>query len=260
MMEMFSLAAVSYTYPSTEQHALRYIDVSIPGDSCTAILGPNGAGKSTLLDILLGWKQPDTGEVSLLSRPISSYSRRERGRLISLVPQNEPLQFSFSLLDYVLFGRAPYLPQLGNPSRDDVDIALRALDLVGLDLSPRRSVTALSGGQSQLLMIARAIAQQPEMIILDEPTSSLDPGNVANVISIMKDLREDGMTLLFTTHDANLASEISDHTMMLKGGKLIRMEKTSTALTTENMTDLYDTPLEVREQEGRSLVFRRSSH
>ncbi len=258
MNYIYSLDHVSYTYPASLHHALYYIDMKIPTHKATAILGPNGAGKSTLLDLLLGWTRPNTGSIILKGKEIHNYSRRERGKLVSLVPQNEPLQFSFTLLDYVLFGRAPYLPQLAEPSQDDIDIALRALDLVELDLSPQRAVTSLSGGQRQLLMLARALAQQPEMIILDEPTSSLDPGNTATVISIIHRLLREGMTILYTTHDPNLAAETAQYTAMLKQGKLIRMLPTEDALSSSYISHLYDTPIDVLSQGNRRIVFRSS--
>jgi iron complex transport system ATP-binding protein len=256
MSHMYELDHVSYTYPASHAHALNQVSMDITEHRATAILGPNGAGKSTLLDLLLGWKAPDTGTILLKGAPIHSYSRRDRGKIVSLVPQNEPLQFSFTLLDYVLFGRAPYLPQLAKPSSEDIDIALWAIERVQLDLSPQRSVTSLSGGQRQLLMLARAIAQQPEMIILDEPTSSLDPGNISIVIDIMHRLLESGMTLLYTTHDPNFAAETAHHTAMLKQGKLLRNLPTGQALTGAFISELYDTSIEVLHHEDRDIVFR----
>ena len=257
MSRFFELSGVSYTYPAAEDDALFHVDLTVETGTVTAVLGPNGAGKSTLLDLLLGWRRPETGSLLLKGKPLHQYGKRERSRLISLVPQNEPIQFSFTLLDYVLFGRAPYLPQLGSPDQNDIDIALRALDLVGLDISPYRSVTSLSGGQGQLLMLARSIAQEPEMIILDEPTSSLDPGNTAVVHSIIESLEQAGHTILFTTHDPNFAAESADSIAMLKHGRMLAHLPTDEALTREHISELYDTPIEVIRHGGRPLVFRR---
>ncbi len=257
MNHFFDLCQVSYSYPTTIQDALYHVDLSIVENKVTAILGPNGAGKSTLLDILLGWRAPNTGKILLKGNPIHSYSKRDRSKLISLVPQNEPIQFSFTLLDYVLFGRAPYLPQLGNPKQQDIDIALQAMEQVGLELSPYRSVTSLSGGQCQLLMLARSIAQEPQMIILDEPTSSLDPGNTAVVKDIITGLVESGHTVVFTTHDPNFAAETADSIAMIKRGRLLAHLPVSEALTSARISDLYDTPIEVIHHNERPLVFRR---
>ncbi len=256
MSSFFNLKQVSYSYPASSQDALYHVDLSIEENRVTAILGPNGAGKSTLLDILLGWRVPDTGSIHLKERKISSYTKRDRSKLISLVPQNEPIQFSFSLLDYVLFGRAPYLPQLGSPKQHDIDIALQAMGQVGLDLSPSRPVTSLSGGQRQLLMLARSIAQEPQMIILDEPTSSLDPGNTAIVKEIIKKLLASGHTVVFTTHDPNFAAETADTIAMIKKGRLLAHLPVSQALTSLRISDLYDTPIEVIHHNNRPLVFR----
>ncbi|MGM0431278.1 MAG: ABC transporter ATP-binding protein [Spirochaetota bacterium] len=256
MSSVFSLEQVSYTYPSSRVHALYSVDLEIPSSQVTAVLGQNGAGKSTLMDLLLGWKAPDTGQVLLQGKPVQSLSKRKRGQLISLVPQNEPLQFSFTLLDYVLFGRAPYLPQLASPSPEDIDIALEALETVRLDLSPQRAVTTLSGGQRQLLMLARAIAQQPDIILLDEPTSSLDPGNTAQAAEIILHLKETGLSVVYTTHDPNFAADTADSVAMLKAGHLLSMEHKTGALTGERLSHLYDAAIEVIHHEGRIIVCR----
>ncbi len=258
MKSVFSLEHVSYTYPASRQHAIYHIDMEVPQHRVTAVLGPNGAGKSTLLDLLLGWKTPEKGSVSLKGQPIHSYTKREMGKLISLVPQNEPLQFSFSILDYVLFGRAPYLPQLGRPSEADFDIAYDALHLVNLNISPQRAVTSLSGGQRQLLMLARAIAQRTEIVLLDEPTSSLDPGNTAKVISILNHLVDEGRTIIYTTHDPNFAAETADSIAMLKRGKLLSMLPKHEALVESRISSLYDTPIDVISHDNRHIVYRKT--
>jgi iron complex transport system ATP-binding protein len=252
----FSLESLYYTYPNSGEHALSDITMDIPHKQVTAVLGPNGAGKSTLMDLLLGWRRPETGAVRLFGRQVGSYPKRERGRLMSLVPQNEPIQFSFSLLDYVMFARAPYLPQMASPSKEDRDIALNALETVHLDISPMRSVTSLSGGERQLLMLARAIAQQPEVILLDEPTSSLDPGNTARTAHLIRRLKSMGMAVIYTTHDPNLVADTADHVAMLKSGRLISMDETAASLNPHRLSELYDAPMNILNHQERIIVYR----
>jgi iron complex transport system ATP-binding protein len=256
MKSCFTIRDLCYTYPNSGEHALYDINAEIFSGQITAILGQNGAGKSTLTDLLLGWKTPDLGTIRLFDRPIETYHKRERGRLMSLVPQNEPIQFSFTLLDYVLFGRAPYIPQLASPAKEDKQIASSALETVKLGISPQRSVTSLSGGQRQLLMLARAIAQQPKIILLDEPTSSLDPGNTARVASLIRELKRMGMTVIYTTHDPNFVSDTADQVAMLKNGRLVSMEETQGSLTGERLSELYDAPIRILNHEGRIIVYR----
>ena len=237
----------NYRKPSLQldRAALRNVSVCIPRGSITAVLGPNGAGKSTMLDLCLGWKQPLAGEVLLRGRSIKSYSRKEMGRIVGLVPQNEQLQFDYSLLEYVLLGRAPYLRQLELPGEREVKVAEEALKQVGIFHLAERRVTQLSGGEHQLLMIARSLAQQPEMLILDEPTSQLDPGNRLRIVNLLRRLNGEGKTIMFTTHDPSLAAALAGHVILLKNGALLQAGDTEQTLTGEHLSQLYDVPVEV---------------
>jgi iron complex transport system ATP-binding protein len=247
-----TLDKVFYTYPSGTK-AIQELSLEIERGSTVALLGSNGAGKSTLLDMLLSWKKANG--IQLFKKELSTYGRKELGRIIALVPQSEQYNFSFSVLDYTLFGRAPYLTEMGSPKALDVKIAYEALETVGLGTFAKRSITSLSGGEHQLLLLARSIAQQSEILLLDEPTSALDPANRQKVIAILKDLHERGKTLLFTTHDANLAYELATHVAMLRKGKMLCFGKKEEVVTSENLTTLYDTPITVCKIGDRTLIY-----
>lgn len=251
-MKALAIEHLSYTYPSGTQ-ALQDISLSIEEGTSNAILGSNGAGKSTLLDLLLGWKQGSS--IQLWGKKLSEYGRKELGRTLALVPQSEQYNFSFTLLDYVLFGRSPYLSSLGTPSSEDADIALEALEEVGLQSYAQRSITNLSGGEHQLLLIARSIAQQSRLLLLDEPTSALDPANKKKILTLLKNLHARNKTLLFTTHDANLAYELASHVAMLKNGHLLCYGPKEEVVTTEMLTTLYDTELHVTQFQGKTLIY-----
>ncbi len=257
MSDAFCLKQVSFTYPLRETPALDALTLTVPEGKTTALLGPNGAGKSTLMDILLRWKKPDSGSVLLMGRPIANYSKPEMGQTVALVPQEESSRFSFSILEYVLFGRSPYLHQLSTPSPNDVRIALASIREVGLEQLVNRSVTTLSGGEYQLLLLARALAQGPKVLLLDEPTSSLDPGNTAMVVRILKNLASSGITLFFTTHDPSIAAELADHVAMLKNSSLLYSGEMKQALTSERLSLLYGTPMETYRVGDRLLVGRK---
>ena len=219
-----------------------------------ALIGPNGAGKSTLLDLCLGWKRPESGRLVLAGRDIADYGRQEMGSWMSLVPQNERVRFDYTVLEYLLLGRTPYLHQLEMPGQKDLRIVQEALETVGLPHLAERSVGKLSGGEHQLLLIARALVQQPRILILDEPTSQLDPANRRRIIELLTKLNGEGKTLLFTTHDPTLASELASEAVLLKDGKVAATGPRSDILTKEHLSHLYDTTMHVVEVDGRTVV------
>ena len=159
-------------------------------------------------------------------------------------------------MDYVLFGRAPYIPQLGLPGKKDIDIAFEALKTVGLQDLHSRSITSLSGGERQLIMLARSLAQQPEILLLDEPTSSLDPGNTEKVLEILQELGNSGLTILFSTHDPSSAAHIAEYVIMLRDGKKYFADSSKLLLTGENLTKLYGAKLNVTHVGESIIVYR----
>jgi iron complex transport system ATP-binding protein len=258
MKSAYELIDVTYTYPNAQKPAVENLTLKIEAGKTTALLGPNGAGKSTIMDLLLNWKQCERGTIKLFGESLTNYSRRSLGRVVSLVPQEELSRFSFTVLDYVLFGRSPYLHQLATPSTADIAIAKEALKMVALEALIERPVLALSGGEHQLVLLARALAQQPKVLLLDEPTSSLDPGNTAKVLNIMERLSNEGITLLFTTHDPTIAGECADNVAMLQESRLLISGPKKEVLTQQLLCELYGTPLETI-QVGERLIVMRST-
>ncbi len=256
---MIQLHHISYSYRSNADPAVRDVSFSIPDGASLALLGPNGAGKTTLLDIILGWRTPDDGSVRVNRIRPDRISRKEAGRIMSLSAQSEHISFSFSVLDYVLFGRAPHLSRLSAPETRDFEIARGALADAGIAHLEQRSVTDLSGGETQLVKIARSLAQQTAVLLMDEPTSDLDPGNTARVLDIMKQSHAAGRTLIFTTHDPMLASEAATHAALIKAGSLIFFGKISDALQEAYLSSLYETVMHVVMLQGRRIVFRSES-
>ena len=192
---IISLSGIGFAYTPDRPDVLKNLSLEIPEGSRTAILGPNGGGKTTLLHVFLGLLPPREGVLRVAGKPPAAYARRELSRIIGLVPQNEHIPFDFSLLDYVLLGRAPYLGALEQPGKEDEEAARAALDTVGLAVHERHPVTALSGGERQLAMIARALAQAPRILLLDEPTSHLDLGNRQAVQQVLRKMAAAGVTV-----------------------------------------------------------------
>jgi len=254
MNAILSFQQVHFGYSPQNQLVYRDLSLDVANGSITALLGPNGAGKTTLLHLALGWLKPTAGRILLNGKPLTTYSRRELGQWMGLVPQSEYISFDFSLLEYVLLGRAPYLSPLEKPSEQDMMIAKEALEKVGLSWFLHRSVLKLSGGEKQLLLTARAIAQQPRLLLLDEPTSHLDLSNKVRLIHLLKSLSESGVTILFTTHEPDFVSAIATHLVLIRDGGIQDQGEIRDIFNSEKLSRLYQLPIRVAEIEGKNAV------
>ncbi len=248
------LEKLSFSYARDAAPVLEDLSLDLPRGGITALLGANGAGKSTLLFLCLGWLRPRAGLVLLHDRPLAQYSRSETGRQMALVPQREHITFDYSVLEYVLLGRVPYLAPLSQPGSADYTIAYSSLERVGLAALARRPVQTLSGGERQLALIARALAQQPRLLLLDEPTSHLDLHNKANLVALVRALHRDGVSIVLTTHEPELAAALATHVVLLDQGRVLCSGPASETLTSEHLGQLYRIPIEVVEFAGRRVV------
>lgn len=216
------------------------ISISLRQGESLALLGPNGGGKTTLLKTLLGLLAPRAGEVTLGGHPLASISVRERARRIGYVPQVHTGTFAFSVETVVLMGRTAYGSLFAQPGEKDHAIAARMLDRLGIAHLAQRSYTEISGGERQLVLLARALAQEPQFVVLDEPTASLDFGNQGKVLREIEALTGAGLGVLFTTHDPNHALRAAHRVCLLRAGKIVAEGKTSAVLTRDNLEALYD--------------------
>jgi iron complex transport system ATP-binding protein len=245
---------ISFSYRTDQQPLFRDFWLEIPAGSTTAILGPNGAGKSTLLFLTLGWLKPSSGYIWLNGRLQQNYTRREKGQFMSLVPQREQLMFAYSILEYVLLGRAPYLSSLAAPGEADYAIALEALKKVGLEEFAHRNIMELSGGEHQKVLIARALTQQPCLLLLDEPTTHLDLHNKAQVRTLLQHLQQQGVTILMTTHEPELAIELASYVVFMNQGLVLYAGSARDAFTSERLSQLYQLPVQVMQVTDRQVV------
>jgi iron complex transport system ATP-binding protein len=187
-----------------------------------AVIGPNGSGKTTLLRLMLGSLKPQTGDILVFGRPLGGYSRRELARRIALVPQGSAPVFSFKVEEIVRMGRAPHLGWLGFENAVDLEEAARAIAAVGLDSLANRPLDRLSGGEQQRVWIARALCQQPRLMLLDEPTAALDMGHQLQIMRLMARLRRDRkMTVVMVSHDLNLAAMFATRMLLLHRGRAV---------------------------------------
>jgi iron complex transport system ATP-binding protein len=245
---------LSFAYTLDRPNAVEKVNFEILPKTITAILGPNGAGKTTLLHLLLGLMPPLGGEILLDEKNLKHYSRRTLSQWIGLVPQSETLQFEFTVLEYLLLGRAPYLGPLEQPGEADVAIARQSLETVGIHSLEERSVLTLSGGEQQLVTLARALTQQPKILLLDEPTSHLDLGNRNSTLRILDQLRANNTTIVFTTHDPEAAALVADHLVLMRAGEVLDTGLMENTFTSEKLTKTYGTTVNVIRMDGLWIV------
>ena len=251
---ILSLRGLRFGYTQDAALVLHDLDLEIAAGAVTAILGPNGCGKTTLLQILLGRLQPLAGEVRLAGRAATAIPRRELSRLIGLVAQEEEAPFEFTVLEYVVLGRAPYLDWLSMPSAADYQVAAAAIAQIGITSLQQRTVTTLSGGERQLVRLARALAQQPSILLLDEPTNHLDLSNRGHVLRLLRTLASAGTAVIFTTHDAAAAAAVAEHAVLLREGRVLDAGAVEQVFTDANLSALYRTPIRVRQLEGQLVI------
>lgn len=261
-MTILSFHSVSFGY-ERQDAVLRDVTFELQAGRIMAILGPNGAGKTTLLHLSLGWLKPQGGEVRLMGAPLSAFSFRERAQRMALVPQSEHTPFDYTVLEYTLMGRTPHLPTLGTPSVNDTQIALRALEQAGIAALAGRPVPQLSGGERQLMLVARALAQisssphtqsPGRLLLLDEPTSHLDLRNKARIINVLRHLREAGVTILMTNHEPDVVLALADDVMLMEPGGPPQCGPLHDVFTDEALSRLYNHPIQVLQVNGHKYV------
>jgi iron complex transport system ATP-binding protein len=222
----------------------RGLDVALSTGEVLALLGPNGGGKTTLLKTLLGLLKPKAGEVRLGDKPLDNYSIRERARVVAYVPQVHISTFAFTVETVVLMGRTAHGSLFSRPSGQDRAVAHAALERFGIAALASRPYTMISGGERQLVLLARALAQEPQFIVLDEPTASLDFGNQGKVMREIRALAKSGHGVLFTTHDPNHALRAADRAYLLREGTRIADGPVATVLNREQLEALYRATVE----------------
>lgn len=224
------------------------------------VLGPNGAGKTSLLRSVMGLLKPEEGCLSLLGKEISSYTRSELSRVISYVPQGYHPMFAYSVLDMVVMGRNPHLSLFQVPGAKDRAIALQALKDLGIEHLTNRQIHKISGGELQLILLARGLVQNTSLMLLDEPTSSLDINNQRTILDTLYHLANNkGLTVLVTLHDPNLALEYADDIVVLKEGKVVSQMKKEDPdfypLTEETLQKVYSRHLKIGMINNKPVVY-----
>jgi iron complex transport system ATP-binding protein len=243
---------LTFGYDST-RNVLDGLSLSYESPNVLCILGSNGMGKSTLLQCLIGEFKPSGGSVEVDGRPVGSYSARDLARKVAYIPQTHTPSFAYPVIDIVTMGRTSRMGYLSNPSDEDVDFAQQQLDYLGIGHLRDKPYTDISGGERQLVMIASALAQEPELLILDEPTAHLDFGNQYKFIQLVSKLRSKGMGVLMTTHFPDHALMLRCTTAILQNGRIDRIGPALQMVQSRPMTELYDIEVNVRQIESRTV-------
>ena len=237
------VAGVSAGYG--EKAVLRHMEFTLRAGECAALLGPNGSGKTTLLRAISGVLAPQSGGIELLGRPLSALRPRERDRMVAVVPQRGQLPQGLTARQMVLLGRFAHLGWMGAYSREDYAAADSALDETGAAPLARRRLTELSGGELQRVLLARALAQQSPLLLLDELTAGLDWARMVELFDLLERRRAAGACVLMAVHDCNLAALYATRLMGLKGGNLVFDGPVAKVFTEENLGALYNTSISV---------------
>jgi len=239
---VLSINKLTYRHRLGADPILAGIDLRLSPGEILCLLGPNGIGKTTLLRCLIGALHPESGTVSIDGK--SSLTPRQFARRVAYVPQSGGL-CDLPLRDIVLMGRSPYLSLLDAPGREDRRIAMGALTTVGIGHLAERPFSGVSGGERQLTLIARALAQKPGILLLDEPTASLDLGNQARVLRTLRDLAAGGTAILFTSHQPEHALLLGANVVVLRHGTVHSYGSACAVLRPGLLSELYATTVDV---------------
>lgn len=242
---MTLLQAKNINFAYGNRKVLDNVSLSLGKGEVVSLLGPNGSGKSTLLKILLGFHHPHHGEVLLDGEILHRISPKKLAKRIAYVPQIHQIAFPYSVIEVVLMGRMPHQSLFTHYSKCDRQIALEALDKLAISHLQNRAYTEISGGERQLALIARALAQGAKNFIMDEPVSGLDYGNQLRLLERIHQLAQDGYSFLKSTHFPEHALLISDRVILLGNGVIIAEGKPSEVITSENIQRLYGVEVDI---------------
>ncbi|SHJ01280.1 ABC transporter ATP-binding protein [Lutispora thermophila] len=239
-------------------YILKNINLSIKEGSFVSIVGPNGSGKSTFLKNLSRYLKPQKGIVMLGNDDITKLSQKEISKRLSVVPQNILVEFDYKVKDIVLMGRHPYVKRLKGETPEDIKIAERAMKYTNIMEFSNRNFNELSGGEKQRVILAQALAQQPKVLLMDEPISHLDLQYQVEILDLVKKMTlEEGLTSIAVLHDLNMASAYSDYIVMLKGGEVFFKGEPAEVLTIENIARVFNTnvSISINPATGKTYIY-----
>jgi len=238
---------------NAERNVLEHLSFTYDSPDVLCILGSNGMGKSTLLQCIIGAFKISAGSITVDGVSVADYKPREFARKIAYIPQTHTPSFAYKVIDIVTMGRTSRIGYFSNPSDDDVEYAHEQLKYLGVDHLAEKPYTDISGGERQLVMIASALTQQPELMILDEPTAHLDFGNQYRFVELVEKLRDRNMGVLMTTHFPDHALALDSTTAVLAGGRIVATGRANEVITDGSMRELYGIEVHVEHVGDRTI-------
>ena len=245
MSEALAFEGVGFAYGG--RPVLRDLALRIEPGELTGLLGPNGTGKTTCVRLAAGSLTPQRGVVRLFGRDLRAYPAHERARTVAVVPQESPLEFEFRVHEIVAMGRSPHQGLLGLESAEDRRAVAEALRVTGMAEHAARPLAALSGGEKQRVILARALAQHPRLLLLDEPTAHLDLKHRLAIYGLLQRLHGEGLTTLVVSHDLNLAAAHCARLVLFRCGEVVADGPPRAVLRREILREVFEVDLEVRQ-------------
>ena len=217
---MVRVESLDFGYVKSAPLTLHDVNLHLEAGAMLTILGQNGAGKSTLLNLISGTLEPLRGKIFVGGKDMESLSAKGRAEIIGYLSQSEVCEYDYSVFEYVLMGRTAHIGIFSQPSESDYKLAQRYMKMLEIWHLKDKIITRLSGGQRQMASIARALCSEPTIVIFDEPTSALDPEMIGEVLSIMKEVAKEGITMLVVTHEMGFARNVANRIFFMEGGKI----------------------------------------
>ncbi len=258
---MIRINDIHFRHPNTPAPVLQGISLRAEQGRLTTILGPNGSGKTTLFKCIAGLWQPEKGEIAFGEENILHCSHEERAKLIAVVPQDHEPPFPYSVFDAVLMGRAAHVGIFSSPSKKDRQAAEVAIEEVGIGHLRHKTYTKISGGERQMVLVARALAQNAPAMLFDEPTSHLDFRNQVLVLRKIREIiSERQVTAVMTIHDPNAAMLFSDSVVLVNGGRVVAQGPPAEVITAESLHAVYGIEVVIGRVNGTMVVTPKGMH
>lgn len=254
-MTRLAIKAIELTFFYDNNEVISSLSLEVPKGSHIGILGPNGSGKTTLLKLITKLLKPTSGKIELLGEALEKWDGIQLAKKVAVVPQRTTVYFPFTALEITLMGRAPHLGGLELESEKDIEIAREAMEKTATWELRNRSMEELSGGEAQRVILARALAQQPEILLMDEPTTHLDIKRQIAIMELITQLnRSVGLTVVTISHELNLITRYVDYLFLMKKGKIAREGEPRVALTKESIREVYEADVQVFNLNGKPVV------
>ena len=249
---MLNVSDLRFAYHS-DREILKGVSLSLDQGDILCLLGSNGVGKTTLLRCLLGFQKPSSGSITLDGNDLARLKVAQRARHLAYVPQSSSMAFPYLAKEVVLMGRVSHLSGASSHKREDIDFAMECMEHLQVSHLAERRYQELSGGEKQMVLVARALAQNAQLLIMDEPTANLDYHNQVKILTAIKHLSEKGLSIFMTSHYPDHAFLACTKVALMKGGRITSFGNPNDVVSTESLSQLYDTPVHVAYTETEGL-------